>query len=216
MDSNVQHVIVEHFHMVLSWLNGSYFLLSGHAHLWSRRAQLAATSFSNLGCCRRPTRRPLRGGALAGHGPSEETDAHLEQLTIYHRCTGVLLGLTLSKEKRKNYLHKVYVGTNTVLRDGLVTLSFFNSCLRMAKSRRAHKALQQGPRLLSKPALSTRLFRAAIFSAPRSCSKSLSASEGREQNGSQNILKSGREHRKSSIRLILLVCLLHVRTIIPS
>lgn len=46
----------------------------------------------------------------------------------------------------------------------------------MAKSLRAHRALQQGPRLLSKPALSTRLFRAAMFKAPRSCSNSLSAS----------------------------------------
>lgn len=56
------------------------------------------------------------------------------------------------------------------------TLSFLSSCRRMAKSLRAHSALQQGPRLLNKPALSTRLFRAAIFRAPKSCSNSLSAS----------------------------------------
>ena len=54
----------------------------------------------------------------------------------------------------------------------------------MAKSLRAHRALQQGPRLVSKPARSTRLFRAAMFKAPRSCSNSLSASGKREVNAS--------------------------------
>lgn len=46
----------------------------------------------------------------------------------------------------------------------------------MAMSRRAHSALQQGPRLLSRLALSILLLYAAMFRAPRSCSKSLSAS----------------------------------------
>lgn len=48
----------------------------------------------------------------------------------------------------------------------------------MAMSLRAQRALQQGPRFLSRPALSTFLFRAALFRAPRSCSNSLSASGG--------------------------------------
>lgn len=46
----------------------------------------------------------------------------------------------------------------------------------MAMSRRAHSALQQGPKLLRRLALSILLLYDAIFRAPRSCSRSLSAS----------------------------------------
>ena len=56
------------------------------------------------------------------------------------------------------------------------TFSFLTSCFRIAESRLKHNALQHGPRLLSRFALSSFRSNAAMLRAPSSCSKRLSTS----------------------------------------
>lgn len=175
-----------------SWTPISF---SGHTHFGLSYAQLAASTSgtwggggSSLSCRRRRCVGPLWTRRLCGHSPPEETHAHLQQLAVDHRRDGVLLGQALKEAERIVEKQQVDIGRSEegrgvkrkikkLKRSRSATLSFFSSCRRMAKSRRAHRALQQGPRLLSKPALSTRLFRAAMFRAPKSCSNSLSASD---------------------------------------
>lgn len=70
--------------------------LSGHTHLSLCCVELTTTttcsSCSRLGCWCRPTVRPFWVRGLAGHGPSEEAHAHLQQLVVDHGRRGVLLG----------------------------------------------------------------------------------------------------------------------------
>lgn len=76
----------------------------------------------------------------------------------------------------KNICHSYPTNTLHFFQGNNNTFSFLTSCFRIAESRLKHNALQHGPRLLRRLALSSFRSNAAILRAPNSFSKRLSAS----------------------------------------